>query len=687
MAGLPYTPTPGRVAGSLAPSTLEQWAHDFAITQANKLANGTIDGSESGLFSSANAAKYGMSNFDPTDIGSGIMSGSAYNQLFQMGMNLASGGYGSLTPQQKQGLSDPTGLKSAGPDSNLDAADKKALTDLAIANLQESGATARNAADIAARMSIAQLQEAGSSARNAAQIAANLQMNAADNATQRYGIDVSAAVNREDTASRERIAAGDRTSREGIASADRTESARQFDMGLAEDRRQFNSDMVFKLFDRGISLMQNPVDWLGYQYWLGNIGAPINALTLSSAAAMAGAFPPSGPSSMGAVIGGPAVIDGDTSFAESAGITNAGPVSVSEALSMHPGGEVTGDAQIAASNTIQQFGSIEEVDAAVNDARVNDLQGQASPQFMAQSQQLAQVAMQTAQQGLVDGMPGLPGAGAESPGDPNYGFGDFSARQQPRGQTPQVDPRLAGLPQIPGGPVDMTTGQDIGYGADHSVRALPPDTGAAVPFTPPAAPSQPAMQTSGPLTNLAGGAGDGSVGGVYTGNEAGGTMESQTAATAAGPGAPAPGGGNIEQLLGLLATNLGMPIEQLRALFPANLMPGQASNAAIENSPVLNMLRNGSAVSNFNTAPITPGNPFTSIAAPTGGGRIETGIRGGQDVSATNYLTALPSTQQQVQGVVKAQGGYVPDFNEQILRSAPLTNISSGSYGRRRFGN
>jgi hypothetical protein len=702
---LPYDTTGGRVPGSMAPATYEQWAHDFALTQANKLANGTIDGSEGGLFSNASFAKFGLGTFDPSDIGSGMVSGAAYNQIFELGMKLAQGGYSSLTPQQKQGMSDPTGLRKSTPSDSMTDNDKNNLTDLAIANLQESGATARNAADIAARMSIAQLQEAGASARNAAQIAADLQIAGMQDATDRYGIDTQAAVNREDIAARERIAAADVASREKIAEADRTESGRQFDLGLAEDRRQFNSSLMLELFDRGIALMQNPVDWLGYQYWVSNLGAPLNALALSSAASIAGAVPPSGPSSAGPMIGGPAVLDGDTADAESLGITDAGPVSVSEAIRRHPGGEVTGDAQIAATNTIMQYGSPEEVDAAVSQARMTELPGQASDAYVQQSQQVAQVeqsqaaATQLARTGqaVTEPGPGAPGTG--QPADPYaQATGDLGR--------PPIDSAQA-LPPVPAMPMPASNPADPNAMAPATGELRPPPVAnplapapgnPAQPMTPEQmarmAAAQPAPAPAAaeqPLTNLAGG---GNTGGVYTGNEAGGTEAAAVATPASAAGvAPVaqsavPGGtdtSNIEQLLGQLAANLGIPIEQLRALFPANLMPGAASNSAIENSPVINMLRTGTPVGQFNTQPISPGNPFTSIAAPTGGGRIETGIRGGQDVNASNYLTALPSTREQIQGVIKAQGQYIPDFNEQIMRSAPLTNLSSGSYGRRRF--
>lgn len=207
---------------------------------------------------------------------------------------------------------------------------------LAITNLQESGMDRRQAEELASRMSIAQLQDAGESARNALRIAADLEMNARNDATNRYGIDTSAATAREDIAARERIATGDRTSREGIASADRAENARQFDMNLAEDRRQFNSTALLTLFDRGIELMKNPVDWVAYQYYMETLSIPLGALEYSAMATAMGAVPPTGPSEIGPLTGGPGMVDGDFAAARQVGVTPAF-VTVSQATAQYPG--------------------------------------------------------------------------------------------------------------------------------------------------------------------------------------------------------------------------------------------------------------------------------------------------------------------------------------------------------------
>lgn len=250
---------------------------------------------------------------------------------------------------------------------------------MAIANLQEAGMNARQAADLASRMSIAELQEAGASARNAAQIAANLQMNAADNATQRYGIDQNVLVAGQDRTSREAIATADRTSREGIANADRAENARQFDMNLGEDRRQFNSTMIFELFDRGIELMKNPVDWIAYQYYLENLSIPLTALNYSAVASAIGAAPPTGPSEVGPMTGGPAILDGDFAAAQAAGVAPQF-VSVSQALTQFPGqtdnSVVAGQ---AAQNASAQWGDIAQVDAQLQQERATTLPEVSSP--------------------------------------------------------------------------------------------------------------------------------------------------------------------------------------------------------------------------------------------------------------------------------------------------------------------
>lgn len=697
---LGYEPGVGnRPPGTLAPGSVEQWAHDFAISQANRLANGTIDGSATGLFNNETAAQFGMNTFDPSDIGSGMVSAAAYNQLYNMGLQLANGGYNQLTPQQRQGLSDPTGL--ARGTTPLDETDRNNIaagarqasanaTDLAIANLTEAGATQRQAADIAARLSIAQLQEAGASTRNAAQILSNEKIAGIESADRRYSTDVNAAVNREDIAARERIAGADRTSREGIADKDRVESGRQFDLGLGEDRRQFNASMMFELFDRGIELMKNPVDWLGYQYWLGNIGAPLNALTLSSAAAMGGAIPPSGPSAAGPVIGGPAVLDGDFSGAESLGIQNAGPVTIAEAIQMHPGGSVTGDMEFAASTYAQAFGGVEAMDQALAQTRSTELEGQVSPQFMQQAQQVSAPIVQAQQMNTLAAGPGA--AGQTSP----VGAGVIPENEPgwispPPGGTAVSQKPGAGATVPPAGAINPAAG----FMAPVDELAPPVPGAVAVPggvVDAGAVGPPPATPFTSIAPNVAGG---GQVGGVYTGNEAGGfetaapmvagAATPASAESTAAAGAPATDRSGIEQLLAALASQLGIPIEQLRTMFPAQLMPGAASNSAIENSPVIQALRGNATPSAFNTGP-TSGSPFTSIAAPTGGGRIETGIRGGQDVNATTFLTANPGIREQMQGVIRAQGQYLPDFQEQLLRSSPITNVSAGSYGRRSFG-
>lgn len=253
------------------------------------------------------------------------------------------------------------------------AADRAAQ--MAIANMQEAGMSARHAAEMANRMSIAQLQEAGESARNAARIAADIQMNSLNNETQRYGIDTNAAVAREDLAGRERIATADRTSREGIATADRQESARQFDLNLGEDRRQFNASMLFELFGMGVELMKNPVDWLAYQYYLENLSIPVTAINMGVMADAFGAVPQTGPSEVGPMVGGPAILDGDFEAAQATGVTPAF-VALSQALTQNPGNPTEpGAEQYTAPVTAQSYdiGSAEQMLAEARDGIARDM--------------------------------------------------------------------------------------------------------------------------------------------------------------------------------------------------------------------------------------------------------------------------------------------------------------------------
>ena len=425
-----YDPTQYSPTGAGA-QTLEQWQADMATQYTVAYANGNTDAFPASAFSNDFWAtlglpplpqeSWGATAANPNNtINPGVYSG--LSMFFgQLATNPASAAAAGITvPQLPSGgpITDDLGRthlygaaqNAAANQNNLDAinlqnsgamardaannsfqAGENAASraqQMAIANLQEAGMNQRSAQEIAARMSIAQLQEAGESARNAARIAADIQMNSLNNETQRYGIDTTAAVNREDLAGRERIAEADRTSRETIAGQDRAESARQFDLNIGEDRRQFNSTMLFELFDRGIELVKNPVDWIAYQYYLENLSIPMTMLNASSMAANFGAVPETGPSEMGPMVGGPGIIDGDFAAAEATGAT-PGFMALGQALQQNPGNpSVPAVTASAAGTASQNWGDITRVEQALTAARA-----QAIPATMDPNNPVAQQAL------------------------------------------------------------------------------------------------------------------------------------------------------------------------------------------------------------------------------------------------------------------------------------------------------
>ncbi len=374
-----YDPNQYSPAGSPAQS-IEQWVADMAAQWTVAYANGSLDFDKYPVaFSNDFWAtlglpplpqdSFGATKANPNNtINPGVHSGLLmfFNQIATNPASAAKAGFtvpelpsrgpvmddkgrdhafaDAQNQAQNQNQLDQIALQNQGAMDRQNAnnqflgqqGDLERAHEMAVANLEQSGMDRRQAEELANRMSIAQLQEAGQDSRNAARIAADLQMAAATDATNRYGIDTNAAVQREDLAGRERIATGDRVSRETIAGADRAESARQFDMNLAEDRRQFNSTALLDLFDRGIELMKNPVDWVAYQYYMENLSIPLDALNYSAMASSLGAMPPTGPSELGAMRGGPAIVDGDFAAAQQVGVT-PGFVSMQEAIQANPG--------------------------------------------------------------------------------------------------------------------------------------------------------------------------------------------------------------------------------------------------------------------------------------------------------------------------------------------------------------
>ncbi len=527
-----------------------------------------------------------------------------------------------------------------------------------------------NEKDRANSMAIAGMQESGANSRNAATNASNERI-----------ASLKAQVDRESIASNERVATADRASRENIANQDRAEKAREFDLGIAEDRRQFNSTMLFNLIDRGIQLMQKPVDWLGYQFYLQNMAIPLTSLNLSSVAVQLGAVPPSGPSAAGPVTGGPAVMDGDTSFAQQAGVQNPGFVSVQQAVQANPGTPTdpnlqTFTAMATYPQMVQQAGGAQQLEALVAQGRTTEL-----PQVLGDNP-VVQDAVVQSKQALAAVPPQTPMDRFTQPTPGMDSGGSATAIPTVPGAAPQPEPpqlagaliggsafggKMVGGPPPPANGSQMTAFQPpqppavVPFGNDNQMHAIPQVPGATV--------------TQGGNTGGTSGVFTGPAQtGVATPTSNGGVQVTQTSNT----GASNPQGND---LLGQLAAQLGVPVEQVRQLVPPNLLAGGYSVDTIMNTPVIKNLMNpnGPGFNFYRTnQDATKFNTIQAFGKPLG-------IRGGQDMNAGTFLQAPKSMQEMTQGTVEASGQYWPDVQEQMFRSSPLTNYEAGAFGKRRF--
>ena len=121
--------------------------------------------------------------------------------------------------------------------------------------------------------------------------------------------------------------------------------------------------MLIELFGMGVELMKNPVDWLAYQYYLENLSIPVTAINMGVMADAFGAVPQTGPSEVGPMTGGPAILDGDFEAAQAAGVQPQF-VALGQALAQNPGRpSVTGVEQYAAPQAMAQYdiGGVEQM--------------------------------------------------------------------------------------------------------------------------------------------------------------------------------------------------------------------------------------------------------------------------------------------------------------------------------------
>lgn len=533
----------------------------------------------------------------------------------------------------------------------------------------------------AGRIADATRDAAGDAAATARQAASDAAANARNNASiagQKYDTDVRAGVDRDTIAANERMNAARIAGDQKIAGDDRVESARQFDLQIAEDRRQFTASIVTDLFKTGIELAKAPVDWLGLAYFNEKVGLPLTMLGIASSAMLLGAIPPTGPSAAGPMVGGPAVMDGDLAVAQSLGIQNPGFVGLFDAVQQFAGaGESFGVPQYSATASYsylsQEAGGGDALERMVAQGRTIELTDAVVPNPVVQQ------AVTTANQ-VLNQPPAPLGAGggigasavgtSTPPGLPVMpGTGRSQDRKSVFGGT-AMQPGLfaaggAQPPTMP--PANPVTG-------GGSPVANPVTGGGLPPVELPAAPPSPAASngTSGTSTG-------GASSGIYTGVPA---TPSPTQATGTGAQTPQ---GNV--MLQQLATELGIPYEQLTQVIDPALIAGGYSREAIANSPAIKAIRDQQAMAYYRTAPATGTDKFGQIQAfgiPLGG--AEYGFRGGQDLNAKAYLDSPQFGQQMIEGAVKATGQSWNDVLGQSLRTSPITNYDAGAFGRRRFG-
>lgn len=592
------------------------------------------------------------------------LPGSIYSSMYQ----IASWAYDH--PNAVPGISVPS-LPSGGP--LLSDADKSNIAAATNAEANRRENAAENAANNQTAIDVANINNAGANARDAADNAAALQR-----------AQLQAQVDRESIASNERIAAANNASRESIANADRAEQGREFDLNLAEDRRQFNTTTLTTLLQTGVDLAKNPTDWLGLQFFLQNMSVPLTGLNLSTAAIVNGAIPPTGPSEAGPVTGGPAAIDGDTTLAQMAGV-QAAFVPVAQAVEQNPGtgSPAGGDAQALSARAnyqraAAQVGGEQQLERAVAQGRTTVAQAVGQNPVTVQGQQLSQQVLSQAPQTLQS----TNEFRFDSPVDPNAAPGSLASmtpEQRAAATAPWrralLDSNAAASPFGAASPYTTTNGAALPPGA----TVLPSGDSLANPgyttlqplaaTTAQGAATNP-LVTSAPPAATPNNTGDTQNTGIYTGNQT-----SNASANTSPYGNAA--------ILDAIAQNLGVSPAEIAQLIPANLLPQAATQEQLAASPVIQSLQTGGAngFSQYRTAP-ADGSKFASLQAfgiPLGN------FRGGQDYNAQTFLSSNPSTQAQLQGAVNATGQYYPDFQKQLFQSSPLTNYDTGAFGKRVF--
>jgi len=640
---------------SAGPTTKDDWIAINAISTMTKYANG-VDITNP-FYSNTSFDSRGLTKFDPAYMGAGQGSDQTFTYATAaQAAQYAFDHWNELSDAEKAGFLNPIAANGK-PLPDVKYQDPKNIID---AYNAESG---RISAEAGAQADLMRGQAALISANAAAADAANrltvgMAQVAADNAR---------------TQSQERIARDDRTESARQFNLKFGEDQRQFDLNLGEDRRQFNATMAYNLLQTGVQLAAKPVDWVAHQYYMANLGIPLNFLNFNAAQSLFGAIPPTGPSAAGAVVGGPGAMDGDTQLAQMAGVSNPGFVSLTEAVTSNPGiaAQIPGS-EFAASdatltNIANQAGGIQNVESQLASARMTELPATIgdNPVVQAAVQQSQQLASSTEAQigqgtpvGPIAADSALPPAEAPPPAAPTGAYG--------KPLTNVAGAWYDGAAQ-PGMVQDFS--QVVPQGVSAPQTGLRPSTG----FESAGAPPIPAATGTGmaPADNR----------GPQTGapTEQAATNFAPTSSGASGLAAINNPQGEL--LIQTLAAQLGVSADTIRSIVPTNLMAGGYSIDAIRNSPIVQSLaQHQDRLSGYRTAPAET-EKFSQIQAFG----IPLGIRSGQDINAGLLLKSNPDQQQMLQGAIEATGQYYPTALAQSLRSSPATSYGVGAFGRRSF--
>jgi len=456
---------------------------------------------------------------------------------------------------------------------------------------------------------------------------------------------------------------------------------RRFNLELAENRRQFNLALLKDYYMAGVELAKKPVDWIGYQYYLQNMGLPITLGNMVAAAYMFGAIPPSGPSVWGPVVGGPAIYDGYGDIAvHVAGASGPDDPAlfpdIATATALHSG--------IAQANGgyggFQTLAALHAA-ATAQGQTLADVQGQISQNLVSGAgvpEDVAQVQQATIQM-LVSSFGADTGAminalneiklGAEQAGVSgaqavNAVRDSLQQQAQPvlsqnvRPLAAAVQPQVA-TAALQAGTAQQAGGTAQGLGSTTFVDYGPPSAQQPprVPTTSGTAPW--AQWMSGRVTQPGEGVGNAQI------------------------PVPPPGTNPFYTFLQYTAQQLGIPFEQMAQIAGLPYLTpyyGDLSQV-IPQTPIYQAVAYGTPLNRYRIAS-PEGEKFGGVQAAGG---VPLGIRSGQDINLGEYLRALPSQQEMIQGLIESSGQYFPDTLAQMMRASPMNpDVMPGIPGVRR---